>query len=225
MRTLMLCCVLTVAACGAAAEDPGGGVSDTDTDTATSGDTDTAGQDTWGTSWGGTADTTPWNIDTEDPPATTAPLTTGGDASDTEGEEETDSEGKKGEEEDFIGWFGYGTVVPGESYDAGGEVIVFIDDVDYCILIWSATSVPSDACAECEGAFTMTIDNVEVEVEEDCSMAGTSSKMLGGSSVGVGWNGEQLYVDFGDGFALAEGGFAEYVEERQEFFWELPLVE
>lgn len=227
-RLLLISIALMVPACDAGG-DPGGGA-DTDTDAGTGGagtGTSGAGANTWGSSWGSTADTTPWNIDTENPPATTAPLTTGQDSEgdtedeDSEGFEET--EGKA--EEDFVGWFGAGLVEPGVSYDAGGEVIVFTGGVDHCILIWTATSIPTDACPECEGAFALTISNVEAEVEEDCSLVGTDAKTLDGSTLGVGWSGEELYVDFGDGFALAEGGFAEYVEERQEFFWELPLGE
>ena len=233
MRTRRLLISLVLAAACDSGGDPGGGA-DTDTDAGTGSGASGSGSsgnpgNSWGSSWGTTADTTPWNIDTEDPPATTAPITTGvaTEGGDTEGDGETEgfeeTEGKV--EEDFIGWFGYGTAVPGVSYDVQGEVIVFTGGVDHCILIWNATSVPTDACTECEGAFSMTIGNVEAESEEDCSLVGTDSKMLPGTTLGVGWSGEELYVDFGKGFSLAEGGFAEYVEERQEFVWELPLGE
>lgn len=230
-RVLLIALVFSALACDAGG-DPGG-AADTDTDSGTDGvasETGTSGAsaNSASSSWGSTAETTPWNIDTEDPPATTSPITTGAaTGEETDGGEETEGGGETDgkAEEDFIGWFGYGAVVPGVSYDAQGEVIVFTGGVDHCILIWSATSVPSDACAECEGAFTMTIGNVDAEVEEDCSLVGTDAQMLAGSTLGVGWSGEELYVDFGKGFSLAEGGFAEYVEERQEFFWELPLEE
>lgn len=233
MRAHRLLLLLVLAAACDAGGDPGG-AADTDTDAGTDGMASGSGTsggsgNASGSPWGSTADTTPWNIDTEDPPATTAPVTTGvaTQGGETEGDGETEgfeeTEGKV--EEDFIGWFGYGIVEPGVSYEPQGEVIVFTGGVDHCILVWNATSTPTDACTECEGAFSLTIGDVEAEAEEDCSLVGTDSKMLPGTTLGVGWSGEELYVDFGDGFALSEGGFAEYVPERQEFFWELPLGE
>jgi|GEM_PF-2247974 len=213
MRTTVVLGMALLAACGTSS-DPG--ASGTDTDAGSSGEA----QPTWGSSWSSTAETTPWNIDTENPPQTSGPVTTGADTGeDSEGEE------SEGEEEDFIGWFGYGAVVPGESYAPEGEVIVFVDGVDHCILIWDASAVPAQDCEACEGAFTMTIEGVEVESDEDCSLAGTDADMLPGTTLGVGWNGEDLWVNFGEGWALAEGGFAELVEDRGEFAWELPLVE
>lgn len=212
-----LLCVALLGGCGLS---DGPGAVDTDTDgSGTSGTASSAEgtAQTWGSSAGATADSTPWNIDTEDPPATTG---VGTGAPETEGEEESE-----GEEEDFVGWFGFGAAVPGVSYAAQGEVVVFIDGSDDCILIWSADGTPDANCEACEGAFSLTIQGVKVESDEDCSPAGIDADTLPGSVVGVGWNGEALYVDFGDGWMLAEGGYAEYVEERGEFFWELPLGE
>ncbi|MEM6293900.1 MAG: hypothetical protein AAGA54_21670 [Myxococcota bacterium] len=232
---LLLASCVAMAACDGSS-DPGAGATDGATDGGTDGAGTTSGgtdgqATTWASSWGTTGDTTPWNIDTEDPPdtPTTATPTGGGDEDgDVDGDEETegfDSEGGK-DEENFVGWFGFGAAVPGESYAAMGEVVVFVDGADQCILIWSAqSSEPDEGCAECEFAYRITIGEVEAEVEEDCSLAGTDAQSLPGTIVGLGWNGEELYTDFGDGYSLAEDGFGEYDPKRGQFFWELSLVE
>lgn len=222
-RIAILCAALA-AGCSVS-DDPGAGDTDTDGSGTSGSRTASSGQETaqtWDSSAGGSADSTPWNIDTEDPPATSAPATTGPDT----GAPETEGEGEsEGEEEDFVGWFGFGTVVPGVSYSAQGEVVVYIDGSDDCILIWNAEGTPDASCEACDGAFSLTIQGVKVESDEDCSPAGTDADTLVGTTLGVGWSGKALYVDFGDGWVSSEGGEAEYVDERGEFFWELPLGE
>lgn len=214
-------CLLCVVWCGCGADTDAGGATDgpSNASSSSTGDVPT----TWMSSWGTTQDATPWNIDTENPPAPVPPVT-GGDE-DTEGDDESESEG--GDDEGFVGWFGFGAVVPGESYAAGGEVIVYLDDVDHCVLIWTAASaVPDDAaCPGCESAFRVTIGEVEAEVDEDCSLVDTDAASLPGTVIGLGWSGEALWVDWGEGYALAEEGFAEFEEARGEFFWELPLFD
>jgi hypothetical protein len=207
MRLISMSMIVAALGCGAAAE----GGSGTDTDA-----TSTGVRDTWGSSWGST--TTPWNIDTENPPP--SPLTQGG----TEGET-GDVEESEGEEEDFIGWFGFGAATPGVSYEAEGEAIVFVDGEDLCILIWQASSMPADDCAACEYAFALVVESVEVESDEDCSLLGIDAESLEGMQFGVGWEEETLHTNFGDGWVLSEGGFAEYLEDRGGFEWELPLHE
>lgn len=222
IRIAVVCAALA-AGCGPSG-DPGGG----DTDRGSSGTSGGAASSgaatapTWGAASAGTEDTTPWNIDTENPPATTAPLTTGVETGEPDTEDE---EGSEGAEEDFVGWFGFGIAVPGVSYEAEGEAVVFLEGVDQCLLVWSASAEPDAGCEACEFAYTLTFVDAFPEADADCSLVGTDAQTLPGTTLGVGWSGEQLYVDMGEGWMLEEEGHAEYVEERGEFSWELPILE
>ncbi|MEM6989845.1 MAG: hypothetical protein AAF721_05095 [Myxococcota bacterium] len=195
------------------------------------------GTDTDGTSSSGSTtrpevETKPWDVETETSPpsmstggeggagsTTGAPMGTSGDPD--EGTEDGEEEGV---EEDFVGMFGFGPAVPGESYTPEGEAIAFLNGVDECVMLWSGSAVPDDTCMECEFAFRITIESTEAEEDIDCVGYGFDAATLEGSELAVGVAaGRALYIDEGEGWTPVEEGFGELDELRGVFEWEFAI--
>jgi len=180
-------------------------------------------------------ETKPWDVETESSPALmtsdtgmgddSAPATTTTSGGAVDGEEDTaeDADGEEeGEREDFVGLYGWGTAVLGESYASQGEAVVFVGGVEGCIAVWSATAVPDTTCPECSFAYRLTIDTVEVEEDVNCAEYGFTAEALAGRQFAVGVQGNDgLALDDGDGW-IETDGWGEFVEDRGVFEWELP---
>ncbi|MEM7151992.1 MAG: hypothetical protein AAF799_04075 [Myxococcota bacterium] len=144
----------------------------------------------------GSGGTTPYGSSTDWWMTTGAASFDGGSAGipgDEEGEEEgKDEEG--GKEEDFVGWFGEGTINPGTSYDGFLEAIAFVEGVDHCVLLITPADVTwLDTCAECEFAFSYTLNVTKAEVDSGCATYGFDVDTLSGSTHSVGYAAETLY--------------------------------
>lgn len=178
-------------------------------------------------------DTKPWDVETETNPPSMPTSAADGDVSGTGGANTTDGqaddvadeEGEdEGGEESFIGMFGIGSAVPGESYAPSGEAIAFVAGVDECVVLWQATAVVDETCTECDYAFQLTIDTTEVEADVDCMTYGFAPDQLLGESFSVGFSGEEtLHLNEGEGWATVEEGFAEFVQERGTLEFEFPV--
>ena len=204
-----------LAACGPGSDDPAGTAADTSGTSTTTSSTTTP-----------SVETKPWDIETEtNPPPPQTSSTTPDPTTATDPPPPPPDTGESGEvEEDFVGIFGFGMAVPGQSYAVEGETIAFVDGEDLCVLLWTASAVPDDTCTECDFAFRLTIDTVEVEADVDCAAYGWAPAEVEGSVIAVGpAPGEDLYVDEGEGWTWSVEGFAEYIEGRGVFEWEHPV--
>ena len=209
MRLAWSISLITLAGCGGVDQvDPGS----TDTEATTSGTSGTA------SSTGGfDIDTTPW-AETEAPPTGGAGLDTGSTGSEPV-EEESDDDGP--EDETFVGMFGFGPSVPGESYAPEGEMVAVVDKEDECLIEWTASAVPDDTCSECEFAFRLTLETLEVIEDVACEDYGLPTADVG-ASFGIGVFEEELFFEDGRGWEWVEG-YGEYIPERGVFEWELEL--
>ena len=180
-------------------------------------DTGSAGSDTDGSLPVGTGGTTPYGSSTD------WWMTSGGVSFDggsagvpgDDGEEEgKDEEG--GKDEDFVGWFGEGTINPGTSYDGILEAIAFVEGEDQCVLIVGLANVAwLDTCAQCEFAFSYTLETVDSEVDAGCASHGFDPDALTGGTHSVGYAEGTLYwLEDGN---WQEVGEAEY-EPAKGFF-------
>ncbi len=197
------------------------------------------GSETGGSTMGSTGqppvDTKPWDVETEtNPPSMSTGGEGGGDVStaaadaeagsDAAADSEEDAGDEEGVEEDFVGIFGFGDAVPGESYSPQGEAVAFFDGVDECIVHFTATAVVDDTCAACDFAFRLTVSETTVEEDLDCASYGFDPPTLEGSELAVGLGpGRALYVDEGEGWQVVDEGFAEYIDRRGVFEWELAI--
>ena len=165
-------------------------------------------------------DTTPWS-ETEAP--ATSGVDGGGSGPPAEGEESGDEDGEEegGEPETFVGIYSFGAAVIGESYTPEGEMFAVINGDEVCLITWTATAVPDDTCMECEFAYRLTIDSLEVLEDTGCADNGQPYYDQG-TTFGVGMFEEELFIDEGSGYEWVEG-FGEYVADRGAFEWELEL--
>ena len=134
---------------------------------------------------------------------------------DAEGEEEEEEE-----DEDFIGVFLEGDTVPGETITGWGEFVVYVGGEDLCILGWEPQTVqPLDTCAECDFAFSVTVGEITVDVDEQCAAYNLDPVALEGSTLNVGHSGEETVLIEIDGtWTPIDEGWSEYIED--EMFWE-----
>ena len=139
-----------------------------------------------------------------------------------DGEDDEDDEDNE-DDEDFIGWFGEGEIVPGQSADLYLEFVVYLDDIDLCLIEMEAVeSRPDDSCEACEWAFELTLGNVLTEVGDQCLEHDMDPATLEGSSVFVGYAEGELYWQKQGEWLVA--GEAEYLPEDSGFFgWEYDL--
>lgn len=180
------------------------------------------------TSSGTTADTKPWDEgSTTDLSTSTSTSTTTSDApttAATDGGDDTDGNDTGDAEEDFIGWTGWGAVEVGTSYMPEGEIVVFRNGVDECIVSWQGVATPSTDCMSCDFAFAITVTDAATEVEQGttCSDNNVDPTMLTGTTFGVGLvDPEDLHLDLGAGFTPSEDGYGEVFDGQ--FEWAYPL--
>lgn len=147
-------------------------------------------------------DTEGW-IDTS-PPGPPGPRP--GQSADEEGEDE-DEEDEEGEEGEGAYW-GIFAVADGATVeDASGEFYAFEGDEEVCLLLFEATaSEPASSCADCSQAWTFTAAAPEVEIDVDGACERRAPANIEGMSFNLGYAGDTLYRDDGDGWR-ASGEF------------------
>lgn len=191
----------------AAVTSGSGGVSDSwfETTSAGGGNGNGGGADSSG---GAPATTTDPGVDTDEP-------------GEDDGE---DSEG--GVKEDEVGFFGFGTAMPGVSFNGiEGEFVAIEGGVEQCFIFWeyAPDSPPNDTCTECDFAFDLQRINVEVDLDKGCSNY-LDVESLNDSTLSIGLSADgELYLNEGAGWeARGEGEFLP--EKGNEFGWFYQLL-
>ena len=65
------------------------------------------------------------------------------------------------------------------------------------------------SCSACDEAYELTLGGLEVFEDEGGACAASGYDSLAGATLGVGFSGESLYLDLGDGFSQVEDGYVE----------------
>lgn len=196
---------LALSACGPG--DTPSGTDSSSTDAATGGSTDGGYGEHGSTQW--------WQT------TSASDSVSGGGST---GGEDSEGEDSEGEEEDYIGWYGEGDIVVGESYTGFVEFVAFVGGEDHCVITGAPANVQwLDTCPHCEFAFTFELGEPFVEADESCAMYGIDTNALGDITRSVGYAEEVLYtlqegawIEAGEAFHDPEDGFLEWVELLEE---------
>lgn len=142
----------------------------------------------------------------------------GGGDEDDEDEEGEDEGEEEGEEDPGAFWAIWGAYADGMLSETAGEMFAF-DGSNECVFFYEVTIVSTlDDCSECTAAWEFELGATEVEVDQNgaCSNYGIDS--VAGTRIKLGFAGEVLMRDAGEGWAE----LGEAIVEEGELFMEWP---